>query len=122
MAKEPAEPVESMTKSPLPAGVAGQPVALAAVPHNIVANLAVWLAALVRPPRAKSPPVPAIAIPAIALTLLVTVAVMYAIDGAADVWARSLPQGFRDVFEHITDLGLGGWILVPAAFVVLYRG
>jgi undecaprenyl-diphosphatase len=44
---------------------------------------------------------------------------MFLIDTAASAWARTLPQWFEDVFERITDLGLGGWFLFPFGFILL---
>jgi len=51
--------------------------------------------------------------------LAASIACMFLIDTAASVWARTLPQWFEDVFERITDLGLGGWFLFPFGFILL---
>ena len=51
--------------------------------------------------------------------LIASVACMFLIDTAASAWARTLPQWFEDVFERITDLGLGGWFLFPFGFILL---
>ncbi len=51
--------------------------------------------------------------------LVASVACMFLIDTAASAWARTLPQWFEDIFERITDLGLGGWFLFPFGFILL---
>jgi hypothetical protein len=33
--------------------------------------------------------------------------------------AHRLPQWFIHAFEEITNFGLGGWFLIPSAFVFL---
>jgi membrane-associated phospholipid phosphatase len=72
-----------------------------------------------RAPRASVPPPSAKAITAIIALLVASVACMFFIDTAASAWARTLPQWFEDVFERITDLGLGGWFLFPFGFILL---
>jgi membrane-associated phospholipid phosphatase len=72
-----------------------------------------------RAPRASVPPPSAGAITAIIALLIASVACMFLIDTAASAWARTLPQWFEDVFERITDLGLGGWFLFPFGFILL---
>jgi len=46
-------------------------------------------------------------------------AAMFGVDAAASDWADHLPQWFIDAFEEITNFGLGGWFLIPSAFVFL---
>ena len=41
------------------------------------------------------------------------------IDARSLAGARQLPAGVVQVFRYITDLGLSGWFLYPAAFVLL---
>ena len=71
------------------------------------------------PPRVRTPPLPPSAIAAIIFTLVVTVAAMFLIDTAASDLVRREPSWFRNVFEEITNFGLGGWFLIPFAFVFL---
>jgi membrane-associated phospholipid phosphatase len=87
--------------------------------QNVLRNFRQWICVLVRAPRASVPPPSAGAITAIIVILLASVACMFLIDTAASAWARTLPQWFDDVFERITDLGLGGWFLFPFGFVLL---
>ena len=54
--------------------------------------------------------------------LYVVVMSMFFSMPRATTWARSLPQGVRDVFEHITNFGLSGWFLFPFGFVLLASG
>jgi membrane-associated phospholipid phosphatase len=72
-----------------------------------------------RAPQASVPPPSAGAIAAAIAVLIASVACMVLIDTAASAWARTLPQWFEDVFERITDLGLGGWFLFPFGFILL---
>jgi membrane-associated phospholipid phosphatase len=74
---------------------------------------------LVRARRAGVPPPSAGAVAAVIVMLIASVACMFLIDTAASAWARTLPQWFEDVFERITDLGLGGWFLYPFGFILL---
>jgi membrane-associated phospholipid phosphatase len=71
------------------------------------------------PQRAKTPPVRAGAVAAIAVALIASVVSMFFLDTAASDWARHLPRWFVDVFEEITDFGHGSWTLVPLGFIVL---
>jgi membrane-associated phospholipid phosphatase len=88
-------------------------------PQNVLRNLGEWSVVLVRAPRARTPRVPAGAIAAIVVTLIVMVATMFRVDSAASAWARTLPRWFIDAFEQITNFGLGGWFLFPFGFILL---
>ena len=92
---------------------------LSALPKNTLENFAKWGAALVRPPLVRTPPLPPSAFVAIILTPAVAIAVMFGVDTAASDWAHHLPRWFIDAFEEITNFGLGGWFLIPSAFVFL---
>jgi membrane-associated phospholipid phosphatase len=72
-----------------------------------------------RSPRARTPPWPPYAVPAITVTLIAVIASMFLIDSAASEWARRLPLGFSNAFFMITDFGLSGWFLIPLGFVLL---
>jgi undecaprenyl-diphosphatase len=87
--------------------------------RNARQNLERWCLVLAPPPPAQMlrPPLPAIA--ATLVTLVAVVVSMFLLDTAASEWATAQPQWFRNVFEHITNLGLGGWILIPFGFVLL---
>lgn len=82
-------------------------------------TLARWIGVLLRPPRARVPPLSGAAISAIVVTLAAVIDSMFLFDSAASHWARGLPQWFEDIFERITDFGLSGWFLFPFGFVVL---
>jgi membrane-associated phospholipid phosphatase len=90
-----------------------------ALPKNTLENFAKWGAALVRPPLVRTPPLPPSAFVVIILTPAVAIAVMFGVDTAASDWAHHLPRWFIDAFEEITNFGLGGWFLIPSAFVFL---
>jgi membrane-associated phospholipid phosphatase len=92
---------------------------LSALPKNTLENFAKWGAALARPPLVRTPPLPLSAFVAIILTTAVAIAVMFGVDIAASDWAHHLPRWFIDAFEEITNFGLGGWFLIPSAFVFL---
>jgi membrane-associated phospholipid phosphatase len=85
----------------------------------VLKNFQQWLCVLMRAPRASVPPPSAGAITAVIVMLIASVACMFLVDTAASAWARTLPQWFEDVFERITDLGLGGWFLFPFGFILL---
>jgi membrane-associated phospholipid phosphatase len=87
--------------------------------QNVLRNFRQGLCVLGRAPRASVPPPSAGAIAAIVVLLIATIACMALIDTAASAWARTLPQWFEDIFERITDLGLGGWFLFPFGFILL---
>ena len=105
----------SVTKDAPVGALAG----LSALPKNTLENFAKWGAALVRQPLVRTPPLPPSAFIAIILTLAVAIVAMFGIDTAASDWAHHLPRWFIDAFEEITNFGLGGWFLIPSAFVFL---
>jgi membrane-associated phospholipid phosphatase len=75
---------------------------------------------LPRPPGRRSawPPQGRLVLGAIAAVVILTATVML-IDVRSLAGARQLPAGVVQVFRYITDLGLSGWFLYPAAFVLL---
>jgi hypothetical protein len=105
----------SVTKDAPVGALAG----LSALPKNTLENFAKWGAALVRQPLVRTPPLLPSAFIAIILTLAVAIVAMFGIDTAASNWAHHLPRWFIDAFEEITNFGLGGWFLIPSAFVFL---
>jgi membrane-associated phospholipid phosphatase len=92
---------------------------LSALPKNMLENFAKWGASLVGRPLVRTPPLPPSAIIGIILTLAVAIAAMFSIDTTASDWANHLPRRFIGAFEEITNFGLGGWFLIPSAFVFL---
>jgi hypothetical protein len=92
---------------------------LSTLPKNTLENFAKWSTALVREPLVRTPPLPPSAFVAIILTFAVAIAAMFSIDTTASNWAHHLPRWFIDAFEEITNFGLGGWFLIPSAFVFL---
>jgi membrane-associated phospholipid phosphatase len=97
----------------------GKVLASFAPRQNVLRNFRQWICVLTRAPRASVPPPSKGAIAAIVVMLIATVACMFLVDTAASAWARTLPQWFEDIFERITDLGLGGWFLFPFGFILL---
>jgi undecaprenyl-diphosphatase len=88
--------------------------------HNALKNLERWCLAVAPAPPAKMlmPSLPAIA--ATLATLYVVIASMFAFDAAASEWASHEPSWFRGLFERITNFGLSGWFLIPAAAALLF--
>src|SRR5580700_5838103 len=86
---------------------------------HAAAKRAEEFSAMDRRSRARAARERAGAITAVIVMLIASVACMFLIDTAASAWARTLPQWFEDVFERITDLGLGGWFLLPFGFILL---
>jgi undecaprenyl-diphosphatase len=97
----------------------GKVFASSAPRQSVLRNFRQWICILARPARARVPPPSTGAIAALIVMLAASIACMFLIDTAASVWARTLPQWFEDVFERITDLGLGGWFLFPFGFILL---
>jgi undecaprenyl-diphosphatase len=92
----------------------------AALPSRIVANFALAVVALARPPRAKLPAPPRRAVAAVLLlTCMAIIASMFLLDRTASDWARHLPGWFIEAFEQITDFGLSGWFLYPLGVILL---
>jgi undecaprenyl-diphosphatase len=87
--------------------------------RDVPLNLAQWCLALMRPPRASTPPFSNSAYAAIVVMLGAMLAAMFFLDVPAVVWARDLPRGLVEVFEQITNAGLSGWYLIPSAVIVL---
>jgi membrane-associated phospholipid phosphatase len=84
-----------------------------------VANFALGVVALARPPRAKLPAPPGRAVAAVLLTCAAIIASMFLLDRTASDWARHLPGWFIEAFEQITDFGLSGWFLYPLGVILL---
>jgi hypothetical protein len=77
---------------------------VSALPKNTLENFAKWGAALVRQPLVRTPPLLPSAFIAIILMFAVAIVAMF-IDTAAS--------------NEIINFGLGGWFLIPSAFVFL---
>jgi undecaprenyl-diphosphatase len=87
--------------------------------RNIVTNFERWLRFIAPAPPLNFllPPIPAIS--AGVAALIAIVAAMFVLDASGTAWARNLPQGVRDEFEKITNLGLSGWFLIPFGAILL---
>ncbi len=88
--------------------------------RNTLRNLALWCRVIARAPQAQNPRPPPGGFVAIVLVAMAIVAAMFLIDARATDWARHLPGWFRAAFEHITDLGLSGWFLVPFGLILVW--
>lgn len=87
-----------------------------------IANLRLWLAALVRPPRHLRPRrLRALgmrfAIGSL-LALAAIVATMLLLDGPASAAVRHLPFPLIDAFNEFTDFGRSAWLLIPLAILI----
>ncbi len=91
----------------------------AALGLNLVGNLAQWFGVLARPPRAQTPAVAERATIMVFFALAISIPCMFFIDRAASAWAQHLPQGFRSIFDQISNAGESGWFLIPFGCVVL---
>ncbi len=104
---------------------AGVPVAvttrLTAFCRDTAATIARWSLVPLRPPMLRNPPLATGAKGGIGLAIVVIVASMFLIDGAATDWAHDLPRDVVKTFAIVTNFGLSGWFLIPlgAAFVGL---
>jgi membrane-associated phospholipid phosphatase len=90
-----------------------------ALDRNAKRNLAQWCRVLTRASRARNPPLRMDVIFALLLVAACVVPTMFLVDARATAWARQLPQWITNVFEEITNAGLGGWWLVPTCVLVL---
>jgi len=90
--------------------------------RRIAANLAGWLAIIVRAPRFRErrllPPTIRLVVGALAGLALVAVA-MLRLDAPGVALAKSLPLWVVDSFNEITDFGKSGWFLVPIGGVIV---
>ncbi|MCZ7656639.1 MAG: phosphatase PAP2 family protein [Xanthobacteraceae bacterium] len=87
-----------------------------------LANLRLWLAALVRPPRRLRPRrLRALGMRFALGTLLALAAIaatMLLVDGPASAATRRLPYPLIDAFNEFTDFGRSGWFLIPLAVLI----
>jgi membrane-associated phospholipid phosphatase len=98
------------------AGAANLASALA---RNALRNLELWSRTLAPPPPAHMLRPPSSAIAATIATLIAVVLSMFLLDSAASDWATQQPSWSRNIFEKITNFGLGGWFLFPFGFILL---
>lgn len=102
-----------------PNAVTAAAAVVGAIARNIEHNLARWGRVLVRAPQAQIPGPAASAIVGAIVTVVAVIGAMFVVDRAAANWAEHLPRWFKDIFEHVTDAGLSGWVLIPCAAIVL---
>jgi undecaprenyl-diphosphatase len=102
-----------------PPGQAAPSGFFAALAQNAAYNFTLWKTMARRAARARTPPLPVGVIALGIAGLIASIAAMFLIDARASDWARHLPRGFVDVFEHITNFGLSGWFLFPFGFILL---
>lgn len=90
--------------------------------RRIAANLAAWLALIVRPRRFKEsrllPSRIRLALGALAAVLLVGFA-MLALDAPGVAFAKSLPLWVVEAFNEITDFGKSNWFLIPLGGLIV---
>ncbi|NVO17860.1 MAG: phosphatase PAP2 family protein [Rhodoplanes sp.] len=87
-------------------------------------NLAAWLALLAGRPRkpSRTPGFKALVVAhrrQAAVALLLILATMLLVDPFAPRM-RAVPRVVVDIFEDVTDFGRSGWILIPAAGLILW--
>jgi undecaprenyl-diphosphatase len=101
----------------LTAGSAGP----AAIARRTAANLAAWIAGLLRPKRPSGfrlwPPTSRLAI-GTAATIVAVALAMLLLDPLA-VQARRLPLWVFVLFDALTDFGKAGWVLIPTGGLLL---
>jgi undecaprenyl-diphosphatase len=105
--------------APVQAGSFGERPPAHALAQNVGRNFEQWLRFVAPPPPPNFLAPTTAAMAAGAAGSLAVVIAMFTIDAAGSDWARHLPQGVRDEFEKITDLGLSGWFLFPFGAVLL---
>jgi membrane-associated phospholipid phosphatase len=89
----------------------------------MIANAAVWSAALVRPPRVGAPirawpPLSRLAI-GTAITIAAVAAAMLILDSWAIRHHQNLPSWLVIAFGELTDFGKSGWFLLPAGILFM---
>jgi membrane-associated phospholipid phosphatase len=87
------------------------------------ANLAAWVASLVRPPRVPTervlwPPLSRLAL-GTAATIAAVTAAMLLLDVPAVAHHLAQPRWFVAVFKAITDFGKAGWFLWPTGILLV---
>lgn len=89
------------------------------IPRRVASNLALWISALVRKPRAKAPPLGIGAVAIFAGAVAVIIASMFLLDARASEWARHLPPSLMELGDRISDFGRSSLFLYPLGFFVL---
>jgi membrane-associated phospholipid phosphatase len=89
------------------------------IPRRIASNLYLWIATLVRKPRAKAPPIGAGSLIGFVAAVAVIVASMFFLDAAASEWARQLPRWVAAAGDEISNFALGSRFSYPLGFFIL---
>jgi membrane-associated phospholipid phosphatase len=87
--------------------------------RRIASNLQLWIATLVRKPRAKAPPVGIGAVIIFAGAVAIIIAAMFLLDARASEWARNLPPRFTELGDQVSNFALSSRFLYPLGFFVL---
>jgi membrane-associated phospholipid phosphatase len=91
----------------------------ALVPRRIASNLYLWIATIVRKPRAKTPPIGAGTVVIVIGAVAVIIASMFFLDAAASEWARQLPHWVAAAGDEISNFALGSRFSDPLGFFIL---
>lgn len=87
------------------------------------ANLDGWIAVLRRAPRVEAGrglwPLSGRVVIGAAITIVILIAVVVAVDAWAIDASRALSEPVRSLFQTITDFGKSGWILWPTGLAVV---
>ncbi len=89
------------------------------IPRRIASNLYLWIAVLVRKPRAKAPPIGAGPLIRFVAVVAVIIASMFFLDAAASQWARQLPHWVAVTCDEISNFALGSRFSYPLGFFIL---
>jgi membrane-associated phospholipid phosphatase len=92
--------------------------ALFVVPR-IAFNLQLWIAALFRKPRSKTPPISPRAFLVFAGAVAIIIASMFLLDAAASEWARQLPHWVTVAGDEISNFALGSRFSYPLGLFIL---
>jgi membrane-associated phospholipid phosphatase len=89
------------------------------IPRRIASNLYLWIATLVRKPRAKALPIGAGSLFGFVAVVAVIIASMFFLDAAASEWARQLPHWVAVTGDEISNFALGSRFSYPLGFFIL---
>jgi membrane-associated phospholipid phosphatase len=87
--------------------------------RRIASNLSLWIATVIRKPRAKAPPIGAGPLAILVCAIAVIIASMFLLDAAASEWARQLPRWVAVTGDEISNFALGSRFSYPLVFFIL---